>query len=649
MIRRSPAGQEGQALVLVLALMVLSIPMITGALGLASTLLLDAQSKMRILRSQYAGFGAEQAALFNLLATPGSSTTTQEINGVIVTTTVVKLTSPPRELPTYALEGRLSVSKTSNPTSTAANATTTYTVVVRNPKAESVTVEKIIDILPTEFSYVAGTAVIKDSDGIVISTSTPQRQIYEYVWTVPANTVLDSGESMTLSFQAQASSTLGIFCNEAYVYPGGIDTSSGKGADVQIGVGAGSGCRGGVISVTKTVSPRLVYSGVTTTYAFAIQIENKGATVVNIKEIKDIPSPGFTYVPLSATSSEFVPPEPPVTSVNNNNIVWKFDGLGLELPTSTTFELRFQTIANLSRGIYPNKVDMVFAGVQQPSPSLSGFCQFGDTSLTISQGSNFDCPVGSNGDVTIEQGSIITGGITSLGGDILLQQQTVVGSTVVDGDIMALGGDVTINQQCIITGDMIVAGSLNIGQQVTIQGNVIVGGDFVLSQQVTITGYLWVGGNLTIKQQVSFSGDIVVGGNLTIEQQVDVGGDIFAGGSVTADQQVDVVGSIQSGGNVIFGQQGDIDGAISAAGTVTTNDSTVDGEITEGAAPPDIPDAPLIDLESTGTTASVTAIDIYRITTDDGTTTRTCDVIVTEDIDTGTYGTVENCSTTASN
>ena len=426
-MRAMIARQDGQALILVLALMALTVPMITGALTLASTLTLDSRSKTRILMSQYSGFGAEQSALHTLLASPGSSTTTYEINGVLVTTTIIKLSSPPRELPTYVLESRLDVSKGANPTSTSANGTTTYTITVRNPKNESVIMEKIIDILSVDFSYVASSTVMRDPNGAVISTADPVKQIYEYRWTVPS-TALETDESMTLSFQARTTSTPGIYCNEAYALPGGIDTLSGKEAEVTVAGGGTGGCKGGVVSVTKTVKPALVYSGVTTTYAFVISIENKGDTVVNIKEIKDIPSGGFEYVALSASSTDFVPGEPE-TSALNNFMVWKFADLGLELPTSTTWHLDFQTQANLSRGIYPNKVDMVFAGVRQPSPSQADFCEFGDTSLTLGDGASpgEGCMVGSNGDVNIGQGSLIEGGVMSLGGTIHLNQQTQVG------------------------------------------------------------------------------------------------------------------------------------------------------------------------------------------------------------------------------
>ena len=530
--------QEGQALVIVLAFMVLAIPMITGALSLATSVTIDSQVKTRILKSHYSGLGAHEQALHQLVAGGGATTTSITLNGTTITTTVDKLASPPRDLPIYALQGTLETSKTASPTAVSSTATTTYTITVTNKKSAAVTVQSIYDELPTGFYYVTGTSIMKDSGGTVISTADPSKQINQLVWSVPASTTLEPDASMTMSFTATTPETAGIYCNEAWVYPGGQDSSSGKEAEVTVGSTSETGCKGGVVEVTKTVDPAMVSSNTTTTYTFVIKIVNKGDVAVNILEIKDITSDGFTYV-LGSTSSTpaSVAPGEPITDILKNEITWAFEGVGKELATGTTWLIQFKTTATLTRGFYPNVVEMQFAGAS-PSPWQEQFCEFGDESLTISQGESFDCPIGSNGDITIDQQAVIAGGAMSLNGDIVLGQQGVVGSATVDGNLMALGGDIIINQQTTVYGDIIAAGNVTFAQQIVVKGNVIVGGDFTLDQQVTIEGYIWAAGNVTIAQQVNFQGDIISGGDIILEQQSTIAGSIYAVGSVTVAQQV---------------------------------------------------------------------------------------------------------------
>ncbi len=98
-----------------------------------------------------------------------------------------------------------------------------------------------------------------------------------------------------------------------------------------------------------------------------------------------------------------------------------------------------------------------------------------------------------------------------------------------------------------------------------------------------------------------------------------------------------------SGGDIVIASGVTIEGDVYAVGSVTLSPGDkVTGTIYEITT---IPPTPPIDLQSTGSTAVVTAIDIYNITTTDGETTTTCTVYVAEDIDTGTFGTVEDCTT----
>ena len=83
--------ENGQALVLVLAFMVLSVPLVTSTLTLTSTLLLDSRSKTEKLKEQYAALGTQAIILHNLVASPATGTSTTTINGLTITTTVFEI------------------------------------------------------------------------------------------------------------------------------------------------------------------------------------------------------------------------------------------------------------------------------------------------------------------------------------------------------------------------------------------------------------------------------------------------------------------------------------------------------------------------------------------------------------------------------
>ena len=594
--------QEGQALVIVLALMVLAVPMITGALSLATSVTIDSQVKTRILKGHYSGLGSHEQALHQLVAGGGATTTSITLNGTTITTTVDKLASPPRDLPIYALEGTLETSKTASPTAISSSATTTYTITVTNKKSAAVTVQSIYDELPDGFSHVPGTSSMKDSNGAVISTADPSKQINQLVWTALPSTTLEPEASMTLSFTATASSTEGIYCNEAWVHPGGQDSSSGKEAQVTVGSTTEAGYKGGVVEVTKTVDPAMVSSNITTTYTFIIKIENKGEVDVNVQ---DITSDGFIYV-LGSTSSTpaSVAPGEPVTDILKNHITWAFGGVGKLLATSTTGHIQFETTATLPRGFYPNVVEMQFAGAS-PSPWQDQFCEFGDASLSISGGDNVSCSIGSDGDVSIGTGASVVGDIMSLNGDISLGNSAQAGTSTIEGDVIALGGNVTLNNDAVVTGNVIAAGTVTLRNGAVVQGNVITGGDFVLDNSATVNGYIWAAGKIDLKAKITVGGDLISGSTIDIKSDGSIGGDVWAVGSVT--------------------NAGTINGTTYANSTV-------------------IPSYPPVDLQSTGTSAVVTFIDIYRITTNDGKAITTCDAYIMEDPVLGTVGTPEACS-----
>ena len=112
-------GEHGQALLIVMAFMLLSLPLVTSALGYASVLLLDSRVKNNLLKRQYSALGGQQLALHNILGNPSEYVTSTILNGELVTTTVELLLVPPGEVPFELSSGRLAATKSVNTTTAA--------------------------------------------------------------------------------------------------------------------------------------------------------------------------------------------------------------------------------------------------------------------------------------------------------------------------------------------------------------------------------------------------------------------------------------------------------------------------------------------------------------------------------------------------
>ncbi len=203
-------SQRGQALILALGFMFLSVPLVTAALGLASTLTIDARLKHQSLRSQYSNIGAEQFAFYSLITTLSEATTTISLNGSTITTTIIQLASPPGGIPfptSADANRRMFTSKVASPTSVSSSATTTYTITVENRDDKNVSPNKIIDELPANFSYVTGSTDMKNASSTTISTADPSVSGQDLTWNIPSGNTLTPGQSMTLRVPVESPQT----------------------------------------------------------------------------------------------------------------------------------------------------------------------------------------------------------------------------------------------------------------------------------------------------------------------------------------------------------------------------------------------------------------------------------------------------------
>ncbi len=483
--------QRGQAMVAVLAFMVLSVPFVTSALAFSSALAVDSRIKIDLLKSQYSALGAQQFIRHMLVGAPGATTTVITINNTTVTSTVVKLLPPPGTVPFISPKGRLLASKTVTPTSAGTSTAVTYTITVLNTKDATLELTKIVDTLPDGFTYVSSTSVLKDKDGATVSTAEPSVKAtvddQDLTWTVPANTVLLPGETMTLAFQATTATTAGVYCNETYLEPGGWGVSTGKTAKVTVGSPTDLLCKGLNVSVSKTVTPSVQTGNTTTTYTYIIELVNEGTEAVDVTEIRDDLESGFTYVPLSVSSSpsSFASAisaisgggEPTIDS-SSNELTWTF-ATSTKLATSTTWRLQFEAKGTLDFGYYANTTEVELARIQWLGNAIATACltSEGSAELTISNNDTVDCNVWS-------QNSGVEIGKTG----------TVV------GHVISQDGEVEVKQNGTVEGNVFASGEINVRQDATIKGHVISGADVSLGQGAVVEGDVWTTGDVFMSQ-----------------------------------------------------------------------------------------------------------------------------------------------------
>ena len=302
--------EKGTAMLMVIAFMGLAIPMIVTTLGLASALSIDSQVKTEILKNQYSALGADQYAqnIIQQGLPPGSYPIT--LNGDPVAVTIGALPTPVPPPAPGDNSRRLSVSKVVTPTTAAASTLTTftYTITVTNGDDDSENLTKIHDLLPAGFSYKPWT-----TSGVTINE--PGIVGQQLTWS--PGTVINPGDSVTLTFDASATVAQGNYCNEAWAEPGLTKTSSGLTARIEVGSPGDNLCPGTAVKVTKTVevAAGTVSPGNDVTFTYTITIENTGTDNLHPAEIRDLLPVGFTYVTGTTTGD--------ITAANPNTTMFQ--------------------------------------------------------------------------------------------------------------------------------------------------------------------------------------------------------------------------------------------------------------------------------------------------------------------------------------
>ncbi|MBI2916720.1 MAG: isopeptide-forming domain-containing fimbrial protein [Chloroflexi bacterium] len=360
MTRRCSRREQGSSLVLVLAFMALAVPLVTAALGLASTLSVDSGIKTRILKSQYSALGGAEHAVYRLIYETGYADSLTvgypdsysiTLNGTPVIITVEKFSTPPSNLPPPNADSsrRLQTSKTVTPNTAPVftETTFTYTVTVENRDNDPENVRKIHDVLPPGFTYVAGS-----TSGV--TTDEPSISGQQLTWNLATLSInLQPGQSIQLVFRARANAGQGNYCNEAWAEPGDDKTSTGPTVKVTVGSPSDGLCQGAAAMLTKTVTPNRVSAFAATTYTYTMTLQSVGTDILNMSLIRDYLPSGFSYV--TGSTSGVTTAEPTGTQwQGRQRLDWSFSPKHQVQPGGT-MTLTFQAQATAAPGEYWNE------------------------------------------------------------------------------------------------------------------------------------------------------------------------------------------------------------------------------------------------------------------------------------------------------
>ncbi|MBF8268042.1 MAG: hypothetical protein HW388_1550 [Dehalococcoidia bacterium] len=370
MIRRLLRDEKGAALIIVLAFIALAVPLVTGALGLASTLSIDSRIKTRAMKSTYATIGGLEHLVYRLVYEDGYAETLPlgqatnyviTINGIDVTITVTKTNEPPPPdaVPPGLSNRSFSISKSVYPTAVSPDTQTTYiyTVLLSNMTENEKTITQVKDDFPEGLSYVPGsTSGLTTSDPAIVSG--------DLRWNVTSEEgTLPPFSTRGLQFQMQGLLTQGVYCNDIWVNPGGDKTRSGKTAKITVGSPASTLCPGTAIKLSKTVSPQMVPSDTLITFTYTITLTSNGTDSSEVSKVIDILPADFSYV--SGSTQGLTTVDPSILLVNNGTqekLTWSANPIGT-IPPGETRGLTFQTTATPLNASYYNEVTVTMSGL----------------------------------------------------------------------------------------------------------------------------------------------------------------------------------------------------------------------------------------------------------------------------------------------
>ena len=392
MIRSILKGQRGGVAILTaMGFVFLSVPLISGSLGLSQTSNIDARVKADIMHRDYCGLGLQEYFNYLLMDTsrweaflsdnldpndPTKVIATVDVCGENLTLTVTQQALDPDaeplgieepsvpDAPAYKQRDFQTIKTVSNSTPNGGDPVT-YTINVHNRSSDTVTLTEIRDTLPAGFTYDCS-----NPDQLTLPGSAPQDVVpsngngcpsgSDVDWSMPAGTSIEAGEVVKLTFTAVTDTNPGTYCNEIQVVPGGNKTRSGKTAIVDIGSSSGL-CPGEAVLVSQTMDyVNLVASDLTVipfTYTlevgYTLKVENIGTADLDLGGFTDLLPEGFSYFLMDQSGDITDAPFNLhlVPTLNRQQVTWRFNP-AIPLASGTSQTLKFKTEAVNGQGVY---------------------------------------------------------------------------------------------------------------------------------------------------------------------------------------------------------------------------------------------------------------------------------------------------------
>jgi len=347
-------GQKGVAMIMVIAFMALSVPMITGALSLSGSLSKDSAVKTEILKRQYSALGGDQWGNYIIEEGLPPGDYPIDLNDDPITVVVGDLPSmlypPPPADDSRRLFSTLTVTPESVPP---ADYTPpgpfpeffTFTITVTNRDDEPEGLTKIHAVLPPGFEYVDDSTTLESAylkDPGVSGQKLTWNLAKKKITLQPAAPGVPA-ESRQLSFMAEAILGEGNYCTEAWADPGQIKTGTGLDALIKVGAPAGELCTGHALSLDNGsyVASGTVVGRNPITVEYTIAFRNKGTLPLTLTQVRDLLPQGFVYSP-GTTLGNLTNNDPNSTAFQGRQrLDWVFDP-PLVIPSDSTHEITFR-------------------------------------------------------------------------------------------------------------------------------------------------------------------------------------------------------------------------------------------------------------------------------------------------------------------
>ena len=243
----------------------------------------------------------------------------------------------------------------------------------------------------------------------------PNRLLLSWNVLPPDGLTLQPGQSLTLTFTAKASATQGIYCNQAWVDPGGQANASPMMAKVNVDNAVDSGCPTPTQAVNLSVEPTLAVADTPASYTYTITIDNTDeAESLQLIKVQDLLPAGFSYYdatdPAEITGEvpepfydpgnpdDFVGAQRTETVFNGQQLLtWIFDPK-LTILAGETKTLFFKAKATAPAGSFFSETWVTFEEVSErlrswPTALVSSVESLDGSGDTAVQGEIADCTV----------------------------------------------------------------------------------------------------------------------------------------------------------------------------------------------------------------------------------------------------------------